>query len=189
MRILVRAAAIQNATRLVKVKQAHIDSCIFIGRGGLSFAQLLADWGGRVAVPTTLNAISIDQRKWRESGIATSLGEPSSQLADAYVRMGAQPSFTCAPYLLDSAPGYPNSEKVLSLVTSYSKCPRSLTFENGARVRGPDRLGRIKRCHFCQQCPRRQNPEVRRLSGRMCGTDGAHSQKSSLYSASTQQEY
>ena len=111
MRILVRAAAIQNATRLVKVKQAHIDSCIFIGRGGLSFAQLLADWGGRVAVPTTLNAISIDQRKWRESGIATSLGEPSSQLADAYVRMGAQPSFTCAPYLLDSAPGYPNVKK------------------------------------------------------------------------------
>jgi hypothetical protein len=30
--------------------------------------------------------------------------EPASRLADAYLDMGAQPTFTCAPYLLDSAP-------------------------------------------------------------------------------------
>jgi predicted aconitase len=56
-------------------------------------------------VPTTLNSISVDHRRWRVQGIDPAFGEPASQLGDAYVDMGAQPTFTCAPYLLDSAPG------------------------------------------------------------------------------------
>jgi len=64
----------------------------------------LADWGAKVAVPTTLNALSVDQRQWREQGIASAFGEPASSVGDAYVQMGAEKTFTCAPYLLDSAP-------------------------------------------------------------------------------------
>ncbi|MDK1481826.1 aconitase X, partial [Sinorhizobium sp. 6-117] len=30
--------------------------------------------------------------------------DPAARLADAYVRMGCRPTFTCSPYLLDSAP-------------------------------------------------------------------------------------
>jgi hypothetical protein len=37
-------------------------------------------------------------------GVKTELGEPSSALADVYMGMGAKMSFTCAPYLLESAP-------------------------------------------------------------------------------------
>jgi predicted aconitase len=55
-------------------------------------------------VPTTLNAISVDYRRWRALGVPESLGVPASALADAYVAMGATPSFTCAPYLLKTAP-------------------------------------------------------------------------------------
>ena len=40
----------------------------------------------------------------RELGIDPALGVPASALGDAYMAMGAQLSFTCAPYLLDSAP-------------------------------------------------------------------------------------
>ena len=61
-------------------------------------------WGAKVRVPTTLNSISVDQRRWRELGIDPALGVPASALGDAYMAMGAQLSFTCAPYLLDSAP-------------------------------------------------------------------------------------
>ena len=39
-----------------------------------------------------------------ELGIDPALGEPASALGDAYMAMGAQLSFTCAPYLLDTAP-------------------------------------------------------------------------------------
>jgi len=55
-------------------------------------------------VPTTLNSISVDYRRWRAQGLDPAFGEPASRLGEAYVDMGARPSFTCAPYLLHSTP-------------------------------------------------------------------------------------
>lgn len=104
MEIIVEAAAIYSAERLHDVGRAHIDGCIYTGDAGLRFAETLADWGGAVQIPTTLNAISVDYERWKQQGVDPSLGTPASRLADAYVAMGAQPTFTCAPYLLDDAP-------------------------------------------------------------------------------------
>jgi predicted aconitase/predicted aconitase with swiveling domain len=104
MQIVLRMAELQGARHLVDVTQAHIDGCIYTGPASLRFAQQLVQWGAKVRVPTTLNSISVDQRRWRELGIDPALGEPASALGDAYMAMGAQLSFTCAPYLLDSAP-------------------------------------------------------------------------------------
>lgn len=104
MRIIARMAAIQGASTLIDITQAHIDGCIYTGPASLRFAEQLCAWGARVKVPTSLNAISVDQRRWRALGVDAATGEPASQLADAYVRMGARPTFTCAPYLLESAP-------------------------------------------------------------------------------------
>ncbi|MBD0678738.1 aconitase X [Pseudomonas sp. PSB11] len=104
MQIVLRLAELQGAQRLIDVSQAHIDGCIYTGPASLRFAQQLVQWGAKVRIPTTLNSISVDQRRWRELGIDPLLGEPASALGDAYMAMGAQLSFTCAPYLLDSAP-------------------------------------------------------------------------------------
>jgi predicted aconitase/predicted aconitase with swiveling domain len=104
MHIVLRMAELQGARSLVDVTQAHIDGCIYTGPASLRFAQQLVEWGAKVRVPTTLNSISVDQRRWRELGIDPALGEPASALGDAYMAMGAQLSYTCAPYLLDSAP-------------------------------------------------------------------------------------
>jgi predicted aconitase len=104
MQIVLRMAHLQGARHLVDVTQAHIDGCIYTGPASLRFAEQLVQWGANVRVPTTLNSISVDQRRWRELGIDPALGEPASALGDAYMAMGAQLSFTCAPYLLDSAP-------------------------------------------------------------------------------------
>ena len=104
MQIVLRMAHIQGAKYLVDITQAHIDGCIYTGPASLRFAQQLVAWGAKVRVPTTLNSISVDQRRWRELGIDPALGVPASALGDAYMAMGAQLSFTCAPYLLDSAP-------------------------------------------------------------------------------------
>lgn len=105
MRVVLRMSALQGATELIDVTRAHIDGCIYTGPGGLRFAEQLRAWGGRVAVPTTLNAISVDYRHWRDQGVDTALGEPASRLGDAYVAMGAEATFTCAPYQLDAPPG------------------------------------------------------------------------------------
>lgn len=104
MRIVLRMAALEGATELIDIRRAHIDGCIYTGPGGLAFAEKLRDLGGRVVVPTTLNAISVDHRRWRAQGVSEDLGRPAAAVADAYVAMGAQPTFTCAPYLLDDRP-------------------------------------------------------------------------------------
>jgi cis-L-3-hydroxyproline dehydratase len=104
MRIVLRMAALEGATELIDITRAHIDGCIYTGPGGLAFAEKLRDLGGRVVVPTTLNAISVDHRRWQPQGVSEALGKPAAALADAYVAMGAQPTFTCAPYLFDDRP-------------------------------------------------------------------------------------
>jgi len=105
MRILVRMATLQGARELLDVSQVHIDGCTYIGPAGLRFAQQLLRWGGTVRVPTTLNAISVDKLNWRRLGVPEALGEPADALAEAYLAMGARPTYTCAPYLLETSPG------------------------------------------------------------------------------------
>ncbi|WP_368516960.1 aconitase X [Rhizobium sp.] len=105
MRILTGMAAQQGATSLIDVTQAHIDGCIYASPANLTFAEKMAELGGRVRVPTTMNAISVDRANWRSQGVPEDFGNPAARLADAYVRMGCRPTFTCSPYLLDSAPG------------------------------------------------------------------------------------
>jgi len=104
MQLVLRMAELQGASELLDVTQAHIDGCIYTGPASLRFAEQLVVWGAKVQVPTTLNSISVDQRRWRALDIDAAFGEPASALGDAYMAMGAQLSFTCAPYLLDSAP-------------------------------------------------------------------------------------
>lgn len=106
MRIVVQAARLEGASRLMDVEMAHIDGCFYQGPASLAFAERLADLGGRVAVPSTMNALCVDRHRWRRMGVPASMGEPSDRLADAYVRMGVQPSYTCAPYLLEQAPAF-----------------------------------------------------------------------------------
>ncbi|MFK0161186.1 aconitase X [Rhizobium sp. NPDC090279] len=105
MRILTAMAAQQGAVSLIDVTQAHIDGCIYASPANLTFAEKMADLAGRVRVPTTMNAISVDRANWRSQGVPEDFGDPAARLADAYVRMGCRPTFTCSPYLLDSAPG------------------------------------------------------------------------------------
>lgn len=104
MRIILRMAAIEGADKLIHITQVHIDGCVYTGPGSLSFAERLRDWGGKVLVPTTLNSISVDQKRWRSQGVTSTFGEAAEKLATAYTDMGGRPTFTCAPYLLSSAP-------------------------------------------------------------------------------------
>lgn len=105
MRILCAMAANQGATRLIDVTQGHIDGCIYASPANLTFAEKMADMGAKVCIPTTMNAISVDHANWQAQGVPPRFGGPAQRLADAYVRMGCQPTFTCSPYLLDTAPG------------------------------------------------------------------------------------
>lgn len=104
MRIICAMAAQQGATTLTDVTQGHIDGCIYASPANLTFAETIADMGAKVRIPTTMNAISVDRANWEAQGVPHGFGDPAARLADAYVRMGCRPTFTCSPYLLDSAP-------------------------------------------------------------------------------------
>ncbi|CAO2654518.1 Nn.00g112510.m01.CDS01 [Neocucurbitaria sp. VM-36] len=104
MRIILRMAEMQGVDRLLNVTQVHIDGCIYTGPASLAFAEKLRALGGKTVVPTSLNSNSVDQRRWRAQGVESSFGQAAERLAAAYVDMGARPTFTCAPYLLDTTP-------------------------------------------------------------------------------------
>ncbi|MDN5787859.1 aconitase X [Pseudorhodobacter sp.] len=104
MEVICAMATMQGATGLVDVTQGHIDGCILANDANLRFAEKMQEMGGRVTIPTTINAISVDHGNWRSQGVPPDFGLRAARLADAYVKMGARPTFTCAPYLLDSAP-------------------------------------------------------------------------------------
>lgn len=104
MRIIVAMAGQQGAARLCDVTRGHIDGCIYASEAHLTFAEKMAELGGRVRIPTTMNAISVDRENWRAQGTPVAFGRPAQRLADAYVRMGCAPTFTCAPYLLEAPP-------------------------------------------------------------------------------------
>ena len=105
MRIVLQMARLEGASRLIDLSQCHLDCCIYTGPVSVAIAERMRDLGARVKVPTTLNAISIDRGQWRALGIPPDRAAEVERQTDAYLAMGAQPSFTCAPYLLDSAPG------------------------------------------------------------------------------------
>jgi predicted aconitase len=103
MRLVVRLAEVQDATGLIDVESAHIDACLYHGHAGLEFAERLASEGGRVAVPTTLNVSSLDLLHPDLVRSAPDEQRAGRALMDAYVAMGARPTWTCAPYLLPTA--------------------------------------------------------------------------------------
>jgi hypothetical protein len=97
MEVIVAMAALQGADSLLDITRAHLDCCIHTGPASVLLAERFARAGGRFAVPASLNAISIDRQGWRGHGVAPGRAEAVGRQVAAYLAMGAEPSFTCAP--------------------------------------------------------------------------------------------
>jgi predicted aconitase len=104
MRIVVAAAEMAGAERLLAIDSAHVDGCLDHGIAGLDFARRLAEGGGRVAVPTTLNVSSLDLLHPDLVRLDPITAGRARALMDAYVAMGCRPTWTCAPYQSVSRP-------------------------------------------------------------------------------------
>lgn len=106
MEIICLMATVENTTDLVDISRGHIDGCILAHSANLIFAEKLADLGAKISIPTTINAISVDRENWEATNVPKDFGRQATRLADAYVQMGARPTFTCAPYLLNDSPKF-----------------------------------------------------------------------------------
>lgn len=105
MRVVVSAAELLGAESLVEVTSAHIDGCLHHGDGGVEFAEALVKGGGEVAVPTTLNVGALDLLHPDVVRADAHKTDMARRQMEAYVSMGAKPTFTCAPYQVGHLPG------------------------------------------------------------------------------------
>jgi cis-L-3-hydroxyproline dehydratase len=106
MSILVRMAEVYGASELMDISQAHIDSTIYLGDATLEFAERLARLGARVAVPTSLNVSGVDECGWKDWAVSPEWAAKAARQMLAYEKMGAVPTWTCAPYQTQMRPSF-----------------------------------------------------------------------------------
>lgn len=104
MKTIVRMAKIQQAQSLIDITHVHIGGSIYTGEASLNIIESLANEGVKVVVPTTINAISVDRRTWDEKNDTNIFNINANRLAKAFEKMGAQPMFSCIPYIYPSKP-------------------------------------------------------------------------------------
>jgi predicted aconitase len=100
MRLVMRAAEVLGAERLIPITGAHVDSCLYHGEATVDFVERLIGGGAHVSVPTTLNVGAVDllhPELWRGDPRTAERGR---LLMGHYRSLGCQPTYTCAPYQL-----------------------------------------------------------------------------------------
>ncbi len=107
MQLVVKAAAIMGATRLLPTNYLHIDACHYYGRAHLDFARFLLKHNAQFEIPAWTNTVpvSLIGEEVRDQADPTVLSE-SRELADLYLQLGAKPVWTCAPYQLPDHPKF-----------------------------------------------------------------------------------
>ncbi|NNG00206.1 MAG: DUF521 domain-containing protein [Desulfobacteraceae bacterium] len=96
--ILVELGRLHGAQRLIPVSQVHIDATLYMVDAGIEFAEFMAGGNAKTAVPTSLNPSGVDLTHWQAYRVPPDLLEKNRRLERAYMRMGAAPTWTCAPY-------------------------------------------------------------------------------------------
>jgi predicted aconitase len=105
METIVTAAHIDQAERLIDISFAHIDACFYNGRAHLDFVNYMLEHGATLAVPAWTNngLVSLNDLSLRDPLASREMDE-ARQLMQAYVKLGCNPVWTCAPYQLPGRP-------------------------------------------------------------------------------------
>ena len=106
MRIVAEAGALLGAKRLIPITSAHIDGALYHGPSGVEFAEFLAERGGRVAVPATLNIGGLDLIRPQNVAHTLETRALALRLMKAYEAMGCAATWTCAPYQAGHRPAF-----------------------------------------------------------------------------------
>ncbi|MBI2720029.1 MAG: aconitase X catalytic domain-containing protein [Rhizobiales bacterium] len=108
MRLVVQAARILNAPRLIPISFAHIDACFYTGQSHVDFVRFLLDNGARLAVPAWTNngVVSLADPELRPEAQAPKMVSEARKLMQLYAELGCRPTWTCAPYQLAGGPRF-----------------------------------------------------------------------------------
>lgn len=105
MRILTTLGDVYGADRLIPIASAHISgvSLKTLGEPGLEFLEGFATTA-KVRVRTTVNPMGMDLDRARELGVPEDFVAAQRRVAKAYIALGAEPVFSCTPYLVGNRP-------------------------------------------------------------------------------------
>lgn len=98
MRIVARTAELLGAPRLIPIASAHIDGALYHGDSGTLFAEKLVEGRAKVAVRATLNVGALDLTGCSRDRLPPHEREMARRMMEAYLTLGCEPSWTCAPY-------------------------------------------------------------------------------------------
>ncbi|MDR1405225.1 MAG: aconitase X catalytic domain-containing protein [Candidatus Methanoplasma sp.] len=126
MELVVALGKIYGADGLVDITSAHLSGASYktIGDGGLKYLDDMAKGGAAVSVPSTLNPIGMDRKRWKEMHITPHFAEKQLEIIDLYGKMGVRTTCSCTPYLGDNIPSAGDhvawaESSALSFVNSY----------------------------------------------------------------------
>jgi predicted aconitase len=100
MRLVLKAADIMGAERLIPISFAHLDACFYTGQAHVDFARFLVENGASLAVETWTNngVVSLADPTLRPEREDPETVQGAAELMRLYERLGTRPTWTCAPY-------------------------------------------------------------------------------------------
>ena len=104
MEILVALGTIFEADKLIEISMAQISGISYktIGDAGIRWLEFMSS--EKVVVTTTLNPAGMDLRLWKQMGVSEKFASKQLDIIEYYLRLGAKPICSCAPYLSDHSP-------------------------------------------------------------------------------------
>ncbi len=108
MRLVVKAAEIMGARRLLPISFAHLDACFYTGQAHVDFVRFLLEHDARLAVETWTNngVVSLADPSLRPRNEDPEMVEGAAELMRLYEQLGTRPTWTCAPYQLPGGPAF-----------------------------------------------------------------------------------
>ncbi|MEM7172563.1 MAG: aconitase X catalytic domain-containing protein [Pseudomonadota bacterium] len=107
LEVVVRAAEVMGAKRLRPANFVHVDACHYYGQAHLDFSRFFLERGARFPITAWTNTVpvSLIQEELRDGADPDTLAD-SRRLAEDYLKLGAEPVWTCSPYHLPDGPGF-----------------------------------------------------------------------------------
>ncbi len=108
MRLVVKAAEIMDAERLLPISFAHLDACFYTGQAHVDFVRFLLEHDAKLAVETWTNngVVSLADASLRPREEDPEAVDGAAELMRLYERLGATPTWTCAPYQHPGGPKF-----------------------------------------------------------------------------------
>jgi predicted aconitase len=108
MELVMQAARILNAPRLIPVTYAHIDACFYNGQAHIDFAQFMLDHGAKfpIAAWTNNGVVSETHPHFYNGNPDIEMVEGARKLMQLYAALGCKPTWTCAPYQIPGGPKF-----------------------------------------------------------------------------------